>query len=493
MRCGVLPVNAQVDWALVKHAHLGRLPHWVEDAYGELAICDAMFAGADQRTWGAVLLAEVGVDAEPASSVQDTINHLKSLGVIHESPRAGLYAVIAPTADDGFEVFCNDRNHALVRAWWLKTPAGPVTSQANEANQVSQQASAAENPEAVQAIQSNILEIEPSRDATLSLAERSRNVNNTIRVDSDRLDKLLNTAGEMVITKARLNQQIDDLQRLVAEGYTSHAQVDMHEVWSVLTNAASSLNDTAQELHRHTSALQNSVMRTRMVPIGPLFNRFRRLIRDVCRATGKEAELIVSGEHTELDKRLIDELSDPLTHLIRNSIDHGLESVADRLQAGKPAAGQVKLRAVHRGGTVYIEVEDDGGGLNAKKIAAKALDRGLTTEVELQAMSEQEIFHFIFAPGFSTADQVSDISGRGVGMDIVRRSIEDLKGTIDVTSQAGVGTTFRLILPLTLSMIDALLVVIGTTRCAIPVDAVEEIIDIPLDEIHRPDGRDACF
>ena len=223
----------------------------------------------------------------------------------------------------------------------------------------------------------------------------------------------------MVITKARLNQQIEDLQRLVADGYASHDPADMlHEVWATLTNAASSLNDTAQELHRHAAPCRVNSVRTRMVPIGPLFNRFRRLIRDICRTTDKEAELIVDGEHTELDKRLIDELSDPLTHLIRNSIDHGLEEKSDRQAAGKSAIGRVSYVPCIEAVRFMLRLKMMVVGWTQTKLLPM-LDRGLTTESELQTLSGKDIYSFIFSPGFSTAAAVSDISGRGVGMDIV--------------------------------------------------------------------------
>ena len=218
------------------------------------------------------------------------------------------------------------------------------------------------------------------------------------------------------------------------------------------------LRDTSVDLHRHTSAMQNEVMRTRMVPVGPLFNRFHRLVRDVSRQRGREAALLIDGAHTELDKRLVDALADPLTHLIRNSVDHGLESPDERIIADKEMEGIVRLSARHHGGAICIEVSDDGRGIDANRIARKAVEKQLVAEEDLVGLSDQEKIQFIFAPGFSTAAQVTDISGRGVGMDIVRSSIEALKGTISVRTELGRGTTFVIQVPLTLAMIDALLV-----------------------------------
>ncbi len=325
----------------------------------------------------------------------------------------------------------------------------------------------------------------------------------TVRVDAARLDHLLNTAGELVITKARLAQQVETLMHLL-DG------VDLRSLEQLiangggvgggrLANGVASLRraqdevrhtrDTTLDLHRHTSAMQNSVMQARMVPIGPLFQRFHRLVRDLCKENGREAKLILSGEATELDKKLIDEIGDPLTHLIRNGVDHGLESADERQAAGKPRGGTIHLEAFHQGGMICIRVRDDGRGLVMERIRAKAIERGLVTAEAAMRLSAAEVYQFIFLPGFSTAAAVTSISGRGVGMDIVKSKIAALKGKVDITSDPGRGACFTISLPLTLAMIDSLLVRIGDARFAFPLDSVREIVEINRQEVRSIEGK----
>ena len=328
----------------------------------------------------------------------------------------------------------------------------------------------------------------------------------TVRVDTARLDHLLNTAGELVITKARLTQQIDTLVRLldgvdVRSLESLAAQADGRQTGSLarLVAGLGSLRraqdevhrtrDTTLELHRHTSAMQNSVMQARMVPIGPLFQRFNRLIRDLCKENGREAVLAISGESTELDKKLIDEIGDPLTHLIRNGVDHGLESPEERVAAGKPRQGTVHLEAFHRSGMICIQVRDDGRGLVVDKIRSKAVERGLVTAEAASRLEPAEIFQFIFLPGFSTAAKVTSISGRGVGMDIVKSKVTALKGKIDIASEPGKGATFTISLPLTLAMIESLLVRIGEGRFAFPLDCVREIVEVRNQDVRTVEGK----
>jgi two-component system chemotaxis sensor kinase CheA len=323
----------------------------------------------------------------------------------------------------------------------------------------------------------------------------------TVRVDTSRLDHLLNTAGELAITKARLTQQVDTLTRLLdgidirsLEGLAkgNGAATRLLAGISNLRRAQEEIRltrETTQELHRHTSAMQHSVMQSRMVPIGPLFQRFHRLVRDLCKERGREAKLITTGDATELDKKLIDEIGDPLTHLIRNGIDHGMESPEERLAAGKPRQGSVHLEAFHQGSMICIRVRDDGRGLAVDRIKAKAIERGLVTAEAAERMGSEEIYQFIFLPGFSTAAQVTSISGRGVGMDIVKSKVLALKGKIDITSQPGRGAVFTISLPLTLAMIDSLLVRIGDARFAFPLDCVREIVEIHDEEVRSVEGK----
>ncbi len=342
----------------------------------------------------------------------------------------------------------------------------------------------------------------------------------TVRVDTIRLDQMMNIAGELVITKARILQLSD----AVGQGFAkfdlrsiesllwfvkqvTSGQIDQAHASVVMSadklrrleqglqsareaqDAANNLRDTAIELHRHTSTMQNSVMKIRMVPIGPLFQRFHRLVRDLCKQRDRSARLDTLGESTELDKKLIDELTDPLTHLIRNGVDHGLESPADRIAAGKPEQGTVRLEAFHEGGQICVRVSDDGRGIDDQKIRAKAVSVGIIDQAAADRLTKEEAYQLIFSPGFSTAEKVTNISGRGVGMDIVKSKINELKGKIDIDTVLGKGTSFTIRLPLTLAMINALLVRIGQTRYAFPLEAVREIVDLKPNEINSVEGK----
>ncbi|MFW5829788.1 MAG: chemotaxis protein CheA, partial [Planctomycetota bacterium] len=327
----------------------------------------------------------------------------------------------------------------------------------------------------------------------------------TVRVETVRLDEMMNIAGELVITKARVSQLGDELNHCLTgidirllEHALAQAVVPedrrkrLHKSIAALSRAQDlgmQLRDGGQELHRHTGQLQNAVMQARMVPIGPLFQRFHRLVRDLCKERDRQARLVSSGEGTELDKKLIDELADPLTHLIRNGVDHGLESSAERSAAGKPEAGSITLAAFHEGGQICIRVADDGKGLDFERIRAKAVSKGLLSAEAAGRLSDDEAGRLIFEPGFSTAAAVTNISGRGVGMDIVRSKVQELKGSIDIDSTPGAGTAFTIRLPLTLAMIEALLVRIGSVRYAFPLESVREIVDVGEQEIRSVEGR----
>lgn len=284
----------------------------------------------------------------------------------------------------------------------------------------------------------------------------------SLRVPAERLDELMDRVGELVIAQARLSQ-------IAAQ------------------SADSGLKTIAEELERLSSGLRDTTMGIRMVPIGSLFGRFRRLIHDLSGELGKPIEFITAGEETELDKTMIERLADPLVHLIRNSVDHGLESADKRIASGKPAKGIVRLSAVYSGAEVAISVSDDGAGLDLARIRAKAEENGLITpETKL---TDAELHHLIFAPGFSTAKEVTSLSGRGVGMDVVKRTIDGLRGTIDVTTNPGQGTTMTLRLPLTLAIIDGMLVRVGNGRYTIPLAAVEECVELPLGLEAHAKGR----
>lgn len=291
----------------------------------------------------------------------------------------------------------------------------------------------------------------------------------TIRVDTVRMDALINLVGEMVITRTRLVQIGLDLK-------------DQHKMDPLVNN----LNETTVYLGRLMNDLQESAMRLRMVPIGTVFSRFPRLVRDLSRKTRKEIELVLKGEDTELDKTVVEVIGDPLMHLIRNSVDHGIEHPEERLAAGKPELGQITLDAYHDGNHIAILVADDGGGLDLPKIRQKAIERGLISAQE--ELTDREIANLVFLPGFSTADKVTDISGRGVGMDVVKKALNNLGGVIDIDTRKGYGTTFTIRLPLTLAIIQALLVEVGTEIYAVPLSSVLETLLVDRKDIKTVGG-----
>lgn len=286
----------------------------------------------------------------------------------------------------------------------------------------------------------------------------------TIRVDLERLDQLMNLFSELVIDRGRLEQLARELNH-------------------------PTLLETVEHMSRISSDLQNLVLTMRMVPVENVFNRFPRMVRDLSRELGKRVELVIEGAETELDRTVVDEIGDPLVHLLRNAIDHGLEPVEERRQAGKPETGQVKLSAYHSGNHVIIEVSDDGRGINRDKVLRKALERGLITQREAEGLTDEQVYNLLFMSGFSTAETVTDISGRGVGLDVVRSKIESLGGTVSVQSEPGVGTTFQIQLPLTLSILDALLVQVEAEKYAIPLSSVLEAAIYKPEAVHTARGQ----
>ncbi|WP_010162625.1 chemotaxis protein CheA [Sphingomonas sp. PAMC 26617] len=287
----------------------------------------------------------------------------------------------------------------------------------------------------------------------------------SVRVPAERLDELMDRVGELVIVQSRLSQ--------VAKSGGSADDLVLRSI--------------SEEIERLASELRETMMVLRMVPVATLFGRFRRLVHDLARETGKTIELATEGEATEIDKTVIERLADPMIHLIRNACDHGLETPAQRIAAGKPATGQVRLSAYQAGGEVVITIRDDGRGIDCDRVRAKAETQGLVQPG--QTMTEQETLQLIFHPGFSTAAQITNLSGRGVGMDVVKRTIESLRGGIDVTSVVGQGSTVVLRIPLTLAIIDGLLIRVGTGRYVIPLAAVEECIELSLEEDLRSRSR----
>ncbi len=294
---------------------------------------------------------------------------------------------------------------------------------------------------------------------------------NLLRVDAGRIDNVLNLVGELIIGKSMLQQALNEFSKRYPKELLRGKFAD------AMAFQARVLND-----------LQRSVMKIRMVPVDQLFRRFPRMVRDVSRQCGREVELAVSGQDTDLDKGILDAIAEPLTHLVRNAISHGIESPDERRKSGKAPQGTVRLNAYHHGNQVIVEVSDDGRGIDAQKIRAKAIELGLTTPEEAARLTEAETLDFIFRPGFSTAEQVTEVSGRGVGMDVVQSVLHRLKASISVETRTGQGTTFRLKLPLTLAIIKALLFWVEQRLYAIPLNAVLEIARTVEAEVHQVDN-----
>jgi two-component system chemotaxis sensor kinase CheA len=295
----------------------------------------------------------------------------------------------------------------------------------------------------------------------------------TLRVDAERIDNLLNLVGELVIGKSMLHQLLHE--------FTTRSPKD-----PLRAKFADALAFQSQVLN----ALQRSAMKIRMVPVDQLFRRFPRLVRDVAKLCGKDVTLEVSGQETDLDKGLLDALAEPLVHLIRNAVDHGIETPSERSAAGKPGQGTIRLHACHQGNQVLIEISDDGHGIDAAAVLAKAVSRGLATPEQAARMSETDAVEFIFEPGFSTAERISEISGRGVGMDVVKTALQKLKGNIGIETHPGRGTTFQLRLPLTLAIIRAMLFRVAERLYAIPLESVLEIARASEADIHRVDSHE---
>jgi len=373
---------------------------------------------------------------------------------------------------------------------------------------------------------------EPPGPVDVEPSERKARIAETVRVDIERLDHLMNLTGELVVNKARFVQiarqmspafrkssisgrarafsdsmrraiqmmktQTSDGNRGTAVNWSEHfhdleSEIDALEeqsrLWEESRRCFGQITEAIDQMTRVSDSLQRGVLDTRMVPVAPLFSRFKRSVRDIALELGRKVNLEICGEKTELDKRMIDELGDPLMHLVRNAIDHGIEPADVRIRRGKPEVGTIRLEAAHSGNNVFISVRDDGGGLNVEKIRQRIVERDLVPAAQVEGLSEQDVIDYIWHPGFSTADIVSDISGRGVGMDIVKTRIAELNGTIDVEYAAGRGTTFTIKLPLTLAIIRSLLFRLRHGVFAVPLDNVREIVSVPVDQIVTIHGR----
>ena len=333
--------------------------------------------------------------------------------------------------------------------------------------------------EVVQEVPKETVKVEEKKSRPKKKAERdddsssSKKEDTSIRVDVERLEQLLNIVSELVLGRNQLLQVNSEI-------------AEMHEG----TALAKSLGDASKQIDLMTNELQLVVMKTRMVKIGKVFNRFPRLVRDLSKEMDKQIRLVINGEETELDKTLIEEINDPLVHLVRNSVDHGIESPEDRKKAGKDPVGTITLSAIHEGNDIIISIEDDGKGIDTEVIKEKAISKGLITEAKAKEMTTQEAFNLIFLPGFSTAAKVTNISGRGVGMDVVRTNVAKLRGIISVESVKGKGTKMIVKLPLTLAIISGMVVRAGKEKYVIPLSSVIEVIREHVDNISTINGNE---
>jgi two-component system chemotaxis sensor kinase CheA len=304
-------------------------------------------------------------------------------------------------------------------------------------------------------------------------AEERGGRESTIRVDTSRLDQVLNLSGEIGLTKNRLTSLRADILSGKNDSETLHA-----------------LDQAVSQLDLLVSDLQNSVMKTRMQPIGRLFQKYPRIARDLARQLGKDVELVLAGEETEVDKTMIEDLADPLIHLIRNAVDHGVEMPLERQAAGKPAKSLVRLEARQEGDHIVLIIADDGKGISAERIRAKAVEKGLISEEEANTLDERQSLNLILLPGFSTKSEISDVSGRGVGMDVVQTNIQKLNGSIEIRSEPGKGSVIMISLPLTLAILPVLLVLLGDQPFALPLSLVREILPIERERVQEVGGKE---
>jgi len=397
-------------------------------------------------------------DDAPGAPAADTATATAAVAAPGE-PAWGLFAdepavAPAPAADSAFGFFDD-------------APGAPSTAVAERAYGLFPEAPGAPLASAPAVAAAPAHDRRSSDRRAASAAPAADAESSSIRVSVERIDSLINQVGELVITQAMLAQ------------LTSVLDPAEHErIYQALT-----------QLEHNTRELQEAVMSIRMLPISFVFNRFPRLVRDTCGKLGKQVELVLRGEHTELDKGVIEKLTDPLTHIVRNSIDHGIELPAERLAAGKPAMGTVRMSAFHQGGRIVVEISDDGKGLSRERILAKAKEQGMPVSDE---MPDSEVWQLIFMPGFSTAEAVTDLSGRGVGMDVVRRNITSIGGRIDINSVAGQGTHIAIRLPLTLAILDGMIVEVDKVHYVVPLTYIVESLQLKAEHIYSMSGSSSA-
>jgi two-component system chemotaxis sensor kinase CheA len=431
---------------------------------------DILFAGRDFLT--DLIDAAVGGKETP-SGLGDYIARVDSFVAIYEETNNVIEGTtndvsFEEAAAEGEENVSEDEIAAFEAEVWRQVEAARAAqSQAPAAAAVSQ------------------VETTPQA-APAPKAAAARTTHQTIRVDIERLDMLLNLVGELVINRTRISDIAGTLERSLTDKSGAAAQLNGHA--KALAALAKELADSSALLARTTNEIQESIMKVRMVPIGQVFDRFPRMVRDVAKARGKEVQLAISGAETDLDKTIVDEVGEPLMHLLRNCVDHGIETPEERERRGKPRHGTISLNAYHEGNQIIIEVTDDGNGIDLERVRARGVKQGLIGSDD--RLSDREIIELIFTPGFSTAEVISDVSGRGVGMDVVKKNISRLKGVFDVNTVPGAGTTFTIKLPLTLAIIQALLVRVADELYAIPLDSVIESQRVEMQDVRTVHGSE---
>jgi two-component system, chemotaxis family, sensor kinase CheA len=441
---------------------------------------DILFAGRDFLT--DLIEAAVG-GREMPSGLADYIGRVDSFVAIYEETSNVIEGM--PTAENSFEqataqeeqTASEEELAAFEAAIWKQVEAA--------------RAAAEEAPPVGVAIPAVANVPEPALPEAQKAADKHRtekrsSAHQTIRVDIERLDLLLNLFGELVINRTRISDIANTLERALTDKNGAAAHLNGHA--KALAPLAKELADSSALLARTTNEIQESIMKVRMVPIGQVFDRFPRMVRDVAKARGKEVQLAISGAETDLDKTIVDEVGEPLMHLLRNCVDHGIESPEERERRGKPRHGTISLNAYHEGNQIIIEVTDDGNGIDLERVRARGIKQGLIGSDD--RLSDREIIELIFTPGFSTAEVISDVSGRGVGMDVVKKNISRLKGVFDVNTVPGSGTTFTIKLPLTLAIIQALLVRVADELYAIPLDSVIESQRIEMQDVRTVHGNE---
>jgi two-component system chemotaxis sensor kinase CheA len=439
---------------------------------------DILFNGRDFLT---DLVESAVTIAPPPSGLGEYLSRLDQFVAIYEETSN---VIEGKAAEMSFEAAAQEENKASVAE--VDAFEAEVARLLAEAEAQSPEPAPVITPEVAPVVIPAVAAEAPAKPQNPADAKRS-SVHQTIRVDIERLDALLNLVGELVINRTRISDIASTLERLMNDKATVGVNA-MGAQHGIIAPLAKDLADSAALLARTTNEIQESIMKVRMVPIGQVFERFPRLVRDVAKARGKEVQLVISGAETDLDKTIVDEVGEPLMHLLRNSVDHGIEPPDAREQRGKPRAGTISLNAYHEGNQIIIEVADDGGGIDLEKVRARGIRQGLISSED--RLTDRELIELIFTPGFSTADVISDVSGRGVGMDVVKKNITRLKGVFDVDSVAGAGTRFTIKLPLTLAIIQALLVRVVDELYAIPLDSVIESQRVEMPDVRTVHGNE---